>query len=407
MRRSLALVLALVVVMTAPSALAQGEQPAELTLGDWQGFAFASGFTWAAEADILVTWVATIESEYEFTVTDGGIEGEFDLESSGVQGNYEMKMSGVTPDGQMNASFNIDDPAGGTISGARSELQFESTTVTTSGTLSMDIYGSKTDLPIRGAPSTVSITNTITHLTCDMAVGNWDVSITQQIQDQGWTPEWQGHWVAVLIPPPGQETAQEELIDDLSELTKDFDDYRISLGRAVGPDPNFDPTAIRSAELVPLVNRATAIANRLHNLSPCDAAAIGSETLQKWRTALADMVGDLVLTAGEAVAAQNKFPGFDSLIALVQAADTTGSYGAGSPLGAGQASEIEAALIDLTSRSIEGHLNNSTGNDDHYRWAAGGVATAVSHGWPVTVGGTTYAPADAPSLVASPPGGDE
>jgi hypothetical protein len=397
-------------------AAAQSEQVDELTVGRWIGGAEAWGTARYSDEGSEIEWKARIVSTFRFTVAGagvegsaGGVDGTFDIWSEGLLSGDQMQMNAVTGGQHFTADWDIDEDAGGRVTGTRSEIFFDSRPITTTATVAL----ATGDFTIAGAPSEVFIANTIDYLACDHAIGDWDVSISQQIEGQNWTPSWSGYWAAVPVPPDeDDEEAEEEFIEGLGEL---FDDYRAfeeSLGTSLGPDPDYDPTVVDSTVLLGLVAKATELQNTLHNLSMCDQGAIGAETLQEWRTALARVVADLILVTADALAAQpGSFVGLAGLQALVGAADGTNAY-----LGAGEAFQVEDALAELTSKSIEGHLRLSRGEGaepcdlgcqtDEYLWAAGSVAVAVTHGWSVMVEGTTYSPQEAPALLANPPGGD-
>lgn len=399
-----------IAALLAPAA-AQTEEVTELTVGEWQGGAEAWGTARASGQGTEIEWDARLVSTFTFTVTEGangGVEGEFSIRSDGLDGGDSMKMRAVTGGISFTADWDIDAGAGGRITGSRSELFFDSRPISTTATIS----AAGQTLTVAGQPSSIFIANTIEYLACDHAIGIWDVSISQQIEAESWTPSWTGYWAAVPVLDEDSETAEEEFIDGLEELFDDYRAFESAVGTSLGPDADYDPTVIDSESMYGLIARSTELMNRLHNLSACDQEAIGAETLQEWRTALAGVISDLVLVLADRIALQDGlFLSVADLMALVAAADGTNAY-----RGAGEAFQVEDALAELSSKTIEGHLRLSRGEGGEecnqfcrqreYNWAAGGVAVAVTHGWSVTVEGTTYSPADAPSLLSDPPGGE-
>jgi hypothetical protein len=391
------------------------EEVNELTVGDWSGIGVASGVAWANQGGFQLLWVAGFENRFHFTVTESDVVGTFTLTSGGMYGNDQMAMRFQGPNIDATANWNISPPAQGTIDGDRSLLVFNAGNVTTAGTMNIPGVGS---VPVSGQPSDVSITNSIKRLTCDTAEGDWEISVIQQIEGQGWSPSWNGSWVAFPVPDPDQQTEAEDLVDGLDELFNDFNEFSATASNALDPEAPYEPTNIDRAELIDLANRATEMANKLHNLSPCDQEQIGADTLREWNTALVRGVADLAIAAAEYVAAQGDTVifTFETLNALVAAADATGAHGEGSGLGAGEAFQLEDALSFLTGASVEQHLRFAEGRYsdcdsacqlDNYLWAAGSVAEAVTHGWSITVEGQTYGPSEAPQLLANPPGESE
>lgn len=396
-------------------ASAQTEPVEELTVGEWQGGAEAWGTAQGSQGGTSIEWSARIVSTFTFTVVAGGengegsIEGEFDLRSEGLLEGDQMQMTATSGGQSFTAEWDINEPAGGSVGGTRREVVFDSEPMTTTAT----VMAAGQSIRGQGAPSEVVITNDIGYLACDHAIGNWDVSISQDIEGEGWTPSFSGYWAAVPVLDPETlerpQTPQEEFIDGLDELFADYREFEASVGTSLGPDPTYDPTQLSASALLDLVGKATELMNTLHNLTRCDAESIGTETLQEWQTALAGVVGDLVLTAADRLAVQDGlFLSYASVQALVTAADGTNAY-----LGEGESFQVTDALAEIVSKSIEGHLRFSRGEglepcdmacrNDQYLWAAGAVALATTHGWPITVEGETYAPEDAPSVLGDPP----
>ena len=385
---------------------AGSQQVEELTLGDWIGGAEAWGTSQVAAPEGSIVWEAYITSRFRFTVTQSSVEGTFDLQSRGLRGpTMTMQFSG--PNGDFFADWNIDSGAGGVIDGDRSLLVFASNPITTSGVL----RAQGIEVPVNGEPGTVTINNTIEYLACDHAIGNWDISVTQQIENAGWTPSWQGYWAATPLPSEDQESTLDDLIDGMGELFQEYAAFESTLG--FGED--FDPDAVDWNVLLDLVERATALFNELHNLSECDEEAIGSDAIQEWSTALAGVIGNLVIAASAVTATADYYFSYAALNALIAAADATGAYGAGSPVDPALAFQTEEALIALTGLTIESNLRVANGDVpggaecdaecsmDAWLWAVGAAGEAASHGWTVEVFGQSYGPGEVGDVLGDPP----
>lgn len=395
----------------APAASSQPvEEQNELRLGDWRGLSEAWGTSRVETSEGTLLWAAVIYSDFSFTVTTDGVEGVFDLASRGLNGNPSMTMQLQSPNGSGTADFNID-PTRGVIDGTRDLLVFSVDGVTTSG----QFRAAGVSVDINGTPSDVVIENTIEYLSCDAANGNWVVSVTQQIQDAGWTPSWQGWWLAYPQPPELQESTLDDLIDGMGELFEEYVDFESSLGFGSA----FDPDAFSDVDwdvLLELVDRSTELYNELHNLSECDAEAIGSDAIQEWSTALAGVIGNLIITAAAVTSSDDYHVPYAMLNALIASADATGAYGAGSPLNPAIAFQTEEALITLTGQTIESNLRMSRGDVpggatcdaacsmDAWRWAVGAAGEAASHGWTVEVFGESYGPGEVGDVLGDPPG---
>jgi len=419
MRRLLAFGLAIGLIgVGMPTALGGG-QTDQLALGDWIGGAEAWGSGEAQVDGAPLVWSGRFKSTFEFTVSESSVAGEFDFTTSGFFGGGSMTMDYESEQGIMHAEFNAEPGAGGTISGTRTDILFNSRPMGTVGEARFEGSGQVVTFPIAGDPAHVSIFTTIRYVSCDQAIGDWDPSITAQIQAVGWDAMFKGYWAASPRLPEDQQTEMDQLIDGMEELFEDYADFDASLGFG----SQYDPLGADWSELLGLAERAVEITNKIHNLHECDQQALGAETIQEWTTALASLVGNLVIAAADHVAAMDGgqeivgFP-YSQLHHLITSAGGIGAYGAGSVVNAGLAFQVEQALIDLTSQTVAVHLKVSTGeltgpgescNDfcrnQHYLWAAGAVVTAVTSGWTLTVGGQSYPPSEAPSLLDNPPGG--
>lgn len=410
--------LVLAIVGVVVPAGAQTEQT-ELALGDWFGGAQAWGQGAAVVNGSPLTWSGQFKSSFDFTVSESSVVGEFDFSTSGLFGAQAITMRYDTPQGSMLAEFNADAGSGGVISGTRSQVEFHSRPMGTVGTVHFSGPSGEVSFPIDGEPSAVTIFTTIISMTCDQVIGDWDPSIIAQIEEAGWDAQFKGNWLAWPRPPEDQQTELDNLIDGMEELFEEYANFDASLGSG----SSYDPLSADWSQLYNLVARAVEMTNKLHNLSECDRQAVGAEVIQEWTTALASLVGDLIIVLADHVAIARDIGeqgslAFEGLIAIIAAADAVGAYGAGSVVDPGLAFQVDEALADLTGSTVEAHLRTSRGelappdgsacNDfckgQHYRWAAGGVVEAVTHGWTITVDGQSYSPAEAPGLLANPPG---
>ena len=410
MRRLLAVALVLNLTAGAIAAASPTDEVVELTLGDWFGGAQAWGMGAAVVDGAPLTWSGQIKASYEFTVTESSVAGTFDLSTSGLLGASAITMRYETSEGTMLAEFNAVGGSGGVISGTRSDVVFQSRPMGTVGTVWLTSPQGELSFPIDGEPSAVTILTTITSISCDQVIGDWNTSITNQIEQAGWETSFKGPWLAWPRPPEDQQTELDQLIDGMEELFEDYAEFDASLGVGDDYDPwNADWSGFRS-----LIDRAIDIQNRIHNLSACDQQAIGAEVIQEWSSALASLVGNLVIAMADRVDETLGLE-FPDLVYLLSSADAIGAYGAGSAVDPGLAFQVEQALIDLTSQSVESHLRVSRGEkrsdscnaacrQDNYLYAAGGVVEAVTHGWTITVEGQSYSPAEVGAVLSNPPG---
>jgi hypothetical protein len=395
----------------AIAAASPTDEVVELTLGDWFGGAQSWGMGAAVVRGAPLTWSGQFKASYEFTVTESSVAGTFDLSTSGLLGASAITMRYETSEGTMLAEYNAVGGSGGEISGTRSDVVFSSRPMKTVGTVWFTSPQGEMSFPIDGEPSAVTILTTITSMSCDQVIGDWNTSISTQIEQAGWETNFKGIWLAWPRPPEDQQTELDQLIDGMEQLFEDYADFDASLG--VGDE--YDTTRADWSEFESMIDRAVEIQNRIHNLSACDQQAIGAEVIQEWSNALASLVGNLIIAVADAGVAYGLRLPFSGLIYLIAGADAIGAYGAGSMVDPGLAFQVEQALIDLTSNSVEGHLIASRGESqsdscnaacrqDNYLWAAGGVVEAVTHGWTITVEGQSYSPAEVGAVLANPPG---
>lgn len=399
---SLVLLLAFLPWQPAARAFAQGQPPIKLAVGDWIGGAQAWGTSTFTDPTIgRWTYDAFINSTYKFTVTQDAVSGSFDLYSDKLvlQGNIPQA-------GKTTVNMNLVKGSGGSITGDRRDLNFLASTRIT-GTIHSDQFGTQNIPPT--SPDATTINTTIEYVSCDTAIGNWDISVNMHLQNMGFTPTWKGYWAASRVMDAEEKNAKQNLFSDLNDLFKDSVDFEASLGTG----ESYDPTHFDPGKLMDLAKRATEINNKIFNLSYCETQTIGSDQIERWSTALAWVMSRLIISADQFTQNSNQFPPYKDLFALIEAAHATDAFGPGSLLNQTDSSRTEQALVDLTSRTAEDYLAESRGEystcqefaceQDSYLKATGAVLSAVDNHWTLTVDGQQYTPSQAPKLLGNPP----
>jgi len=376
-RWSVLLVFALVVAVV-PAAVAGDLEPepeaTSLTLGDWKGWGWAGGTAVAVAGPVTFDWAASLDAEFDFSVSDDGPAGRWTLTGSGnnhIEGTFGGRF------GTIDSALTY--TGGGSVSGTNTVLLLDGEGHDT-GTSILTSDGQSISFPVDNTSTIPTLEVKVTHALCEEVHGEWAYSIEERLEEHDFTASLDGTWFAVKNADAAQQ-ALDQLLDDaaagrspstnISELFSGISGMIATFQKMVDTWPNWDLDNVLQG-----VDNAERYIAHLRNLTECELRFFGADNVEQFMNGLSHMIQNLIIGA-------TGVEGFDgeAFVQLVHVASRTGAVGPGA-LNPADALRAEEALIAAGERILAANVDPADGliivNDDTAAVMLGGALLGLT-----------------------------
>ena len=360
--------------------LAPEPEAISLSLGDWNGWAWAGGSARTISGPMTFDWDGSIDAEFEFFVGDGVVTGNWTLDGS-TDNHIEGTVQGqfVTIDNALTFG------GGGSVSGSNKVLVLDGESRSV-GTSVLASGGDSMSFPVDSTSTIPTLQAEVIHALCEEVHGQWVYSIEQVFEEQGFTTNLLGTWFAAKDRAAAEEALQQLLGDIEAGRTPvgtraDAFDSIASLiamsNNLVDTWPNWDLDSV-----LQILDGAERWLAFLRNLTECELRFFGAGNVEQFATGLTHSIQNLIIGFPLKV----DEPGVGkAFLHLVHVATRTGAIGPGA-LNPALALQVEQALIEKGEAILTANVDPDDGfivvNDETTAVMLGGALLGLTFNVP-------------------------